>query len=74
MISGVTGKKTPRYLLFGETINTANMIEAMGEAMRIHISETTAALLENDARFTIEANKTMLLKGYGKMKTSWLQG
>ena len=48
-IAGITGTKAPRYLLFGEAVNVANIIEAKGAAMKIHISETTANILNNDS-------------------------
>ena len=67
------GMKTPRYLLFGETINTANLVEALGSPMRIHVSDATYGLLE-DEHFDLEMRDVMQIKGYGSMVTFWLNG
>jgi len=67
------GLKTPRYLLFGDTVNTASRIEAMGVEMRVHASDTCAALLEKDGRFLLEARPEPLdIPGYKRVTTFWL--
>ena len=71
-VAGVTGLKTPRYLLFGDTVNTGARIEALGESMRIHVSETTSSLLEDDHRFKLTVREPVDVPGYGIMITSWL--
>ena len=73
-VAAVTGLKMPRYLLFGETVNTGARIEAAGESMRIHTSDTTSKLLEADGRFIVEPRPEKVdVPGYGLVQTSWLK-
>ena len=74
-VGAVTGTKMPRYLLFGDTVNTGARIEAAGEAMRIHMSDTITVYLKDDPRFiVIPREEEQDIPGHGKMKTSWLIG
>ena len=73
-VGAVTGIKMPRYLLFGDMVNTGTRIEALGEAMRIHVSDTTSRLLKRDKRFTLFPRSQKLdIPGHGIMHTSWLE-
>ena len=72
-VAAVVGIKMPRYLLFGETVNTGALVEASGEAMRVHVSHTTAEILECDGRFLMEPREEKVeIPGYGMLQTSWL--
>ena len=72
-VAAITGLKMPRYLLFGETVNTGTKIEALGESMKIHVSDTTNELLADDDRFILEPRPDKVgVPGYGVIQTSWL--
>ena len=72
-VAAITGLKMPRYLLFGETINTGTKIEALGESMKIHASDTTSELLAKDKSFTlVPRSEEVDVSGYGVIQTTWL--
>ena len=74
-VAAITGLKMPRFLLFGETVNTGARIEAAGEPMRVHMSDTTTQLLEHDGRFVVDPRALKVdIPGHGLIQTSWLIG
>ena len=72
-VAAITGLKMPRYLLFGDTVNIGARIEALGEAMKVHVSDTTIKLLVGDRRFIVQLREDkMEIPGHGTMQTAWL--
>lgn len=70
LVAGVIGKRKFSYDLWGDAVNTASRLESSGEPARIQISNATATLL-GDA-FTIESERTILLKGIGDFPVSFI--
>ncbi|KXZ50158.1 hypothetical protein GPECTOR_17g794 [Gonium pectorale] len=66
-MSGVVGRRMPRFCLFGDTINTASRMESTGLPGRIHVSEATHSLLP-DEPWEVRG-EGIEVKGKGRMQT-----
>jgi len=72
VVAGVIGIKKFSYDLWGDTVNVAARMESQGEAGKIQITATTAAVVGD--RFHCERRGCLAIKGKGMMETYWLLG
>ena len=76
VVSGIVGRKMPRFCLFGDSVNTASRMESNGKPGHIHISRETKELLEGSRadsglEYRWVATGGVELKGKGVCRT-WL--
>jgi Adenylate and Guanylate cyclase catalytic domain/3'5'-cyclic nucleotide phosphodiesterase len=69
--AGILRGEKARFQLFGDTMNTASRMESSGIPGRIHVSMTTAALLEGagKAHWVVPRHEVIFLKGKGNQQT-----
>jgi hypothetical protein len=73
--AGVLRGQKSRFQLFGDTVNTAARMESTGVRNRIHLSETTSALLIKAGKenwVALREDAVNANKGKGTLKTDWL--
>lgn len=70
-VAGIIGRKKFIYDVWGDTVNTASRMESTGERNMVHVSETTAKLLEEQApgQFEMTLRGEIEVKGKGNMTT-----
>jgi class 3 adenylate cyclase len=71
-VAGVIGRKKFSYDLWGDTVNIASRMEALGQANRIHVSQATYRRLRKRYRF--DERGVVYVKGKGEMEAYFLMG
>jgi len=63
VVAGVIGKNKFAYDIWGDAVNLASRLEALGEPNRINISEETADIVKDQFRLTFRGQKEVHNKG-----------
>jgi guanylate cyclase len=67
LVAGVIGTTKFHYDVWGDTVNVASRMESHGKPGRVHITESTYALIKDD--FVCESRGPIEVKGKGEMET-----
>jgi guanylate cyclase soluble subunit beta len=75
VVTGVIGKRMPRYCLFGQAVNLTSRTETTGEKGMINVSETTYQLLQQkdnyDETFDLTYRGEVVMKGKPEPMKVW---
>lgn len=75
VVTGVIGKRMPRYCLFGQAVNLTSRTETTGCPARINVSETTYHLLQQpdnwDPSFDLRFRGEVAMKGKPEPMKVW---
>ena len=72
VVAGVIGQKRTIYDVWGDTVNVASRMEALGAPGKVHVSHVVYERLRGDYLF--EERGTIEVKGKGQMPTYFLLG
>jgi class 3 adenylate cyclase len=75
VIAGVLRGERSRFMIFGDTVNTAIRMESTGSRNLVQVSEATAGLIEaaGKGRWIRPRDDTVKIEGKGEMRTFWLE-
>ncbi|KXZ49678.1 hypothetical protein GPECTOR_20g535 [Gonium pectorale] len=65
---GVLGARTPRFSVYGDTVNVASRMESHGLPGRIHITAASYARIADRSRFVVSERGCIPVKGRGCMQ------
>jgi class 3 adenylate cyclase/ligand-binding sensor domain-containing protein len=68
VVAGIVGDKKFQYDIWGDTVNTANRMETMGEINKVNISECTYKSIKYDLQFKFESRGAVEVKGKGAIE------
>jgi class 3 adenylate cyclase len=73
IVADVVGSRSPKYTLFGDTVNTASRMESNSLPGRIQVSARTADIIKvEDPSLPLVARGKIHVKGKGEMFTYWV--
>ncbi|XP_055344268.1 atrial natriuretic peptide receptor 1-like [Paramacrobiotus metropolitanus] len=72
VVACVIGTKSPRYCLFGDTVNTASRMESTGSVGKIHVSPTTYEAAVKSSMLNFVSRGEITVKGKGLVHTYWM--
>ncbi|WP_051287340.1 adenylate/guanylate cyclase domain-containing protein [Algoriphagus mannitolivorans] len=73
VVAGIVGIKKFQYDIWGDTVNTAQRMEAACGLNKINISDCTYELIKDDHRFDYQCRGFIEVKGKGAMKMWYVE-